>query len=258
MGVYSPGDYVIYIAILLIILRFLPRYLFSRVKFDIDFIKAVSPYLLLGIFLRLLVDVGLFERDKLWNITPGVYILMILLVLVFIGVGFYVSRSLGVPYWYVPFGAGVLMLLPVSYILSSHISNPDRILYPLILTSVILFMVYLASKYFRVGIFQRRDNLAIIFSHLLDGCATFVAYTYYGFYEEHLLPIYLISLAGNNAFIMMPLKLSLILLVLYLLEKWHVEDREVDETLYRVIKFTLFILGIGPGLRDTLLPSLVQ
>jgi len=257
MGVYSPEDYIICIAILLFVLWFLLRYIFSRIKLDRDFIKAISPYVLIGIFIRLLVDVNLFNANRLWNVTPGVYVLTIILGLISVGLGMYVSRYSRIPYWYIPFGIGILILLPITYELFSHLVNPERILYPLTLSSAILFLVYITSKYFKIKIFQRKDNLAIIFSHLLDGCATFIAYNYYGFYEEHLLPIYLISLAGNNAIIMVPVKLALILLVIYLIEKWYLEEKEKDELLYRVIKFTIFILGVGPGLRDVLLPSLV-
>lgn len=258
MGVYSPEDYVICIAILLFILWFLLKYLFSKIEFDRDFIKAISPYILFGIFVRLLVDVDFLEGSRLWNVTPGIYILTITLGSFAVGLGIYLSNYFKIPYWYIPFGIGVLMLLPITYILFSHLTNPERILYPLTLSSIILFLVYLSSKYFRMGIFQRWDNLAIIFSHLLDGCATYIALnSYTGFEEEHLLPIYLISIAGGNAFIMVPVKLALILLVLYLIERWYLEEEKRDKLLYMVVKTTIFIFGIGPGLRDTLLPALV-
>jgi len=257
MGVYSPEDYIICIAILLFVLWFLLRYIFSRIKLDRDFIKAISPYVLIGIFIRLLVDVNLFNANRLWNVTPGVYVLTIMLGLISVVLGMYVSRYSRIPYWYIPFGIGILILLPITYELFSHLVNPGRILYPLTLSSAILLLVYILSKYFGIEIFQKKENLAIIFSHLLDGCATFIAYNSYGFYEEHLLPIYLISLAGNNAVIMVPVKLALILLVIYLIERWYLEEKEKDELLYMVIKLIIFILGIGPGLRDILLPSLV-
>lgn len=257
MGVYSPVDYVICIAILLFVLWFLLRYLFSRIRLDRDFIKAISPYILIGIFIRLLVDVGFFDGSRLWNVTPGVYIITIFLGLVFVGLGLWVSQRFKIPYWYIPLGIGILILLPITYELFSHLVHPERIPYPLTLASAILFLVYITSKYFGIDIFQKKENLAIIFSHLLDGCATFIAYNHYGFYEEHLLPIYLISLVGNNAIIMVPIKLALILSVIYLIERWYVEEKEKDELLYKVIKLIIFILGIGPGLRDMLLPSLV-
>ncbi|HDH41787.1 MAG TPA: DUF63 family protein [Candidatus Altiarchaeales archaeon] len=257
MGVYSPEDYIICIAILLFFLWFLLRYIFSRIELDRDFIRAISPYIPIGVFIRLLVDVGFFDANRLWNVTPGVYVLTIMLSLISVALGMYVSHYFRIPYWYVSLGIGILILLPITHELLSHLVHLERVLYPLALASVILFLVYLLSRYFKVKIFQRRDNLIIIFSHLLDGCATFIAYNCYGFYEEHLLPIFLISLAGNNAIIMVPVKLALILLVIYLIERWYLEEKKKDELLYRAIKFTIFILGMGPGLRDMLLPSLV-
>lgn len=258
MGVYSPEDYVICIAILLFVLWFLFRHLFSRIKFDRDFIRAVSPYVLIGIFIRLLVDVHILEADRLWNVTPGVYISTIILGLISLWIGVHLSKYFKIPYWYIPLALGILILLPISYLLLSRINHPERILDPIAITVVILFSVYLISRCLKIEIFQRKENLAIIFAHLLDGCATFIVLNSYpNFYEEHLLPSYLISMAGGNAFIMVPVKLILILVVIYLIEKWHDEEKEKDELLYRAIKFTIFVLGMGPGLRDTLLPSLV-
>ncbi len=257
MGVYAPEDYVIYITILFVILWLLRTYFFSRFKLDKDLIYAIIPYIPVGIFIRLLVDVGALEKSHLWNVTPGVYITTIILVLISLAVSSYLSRILKIPYFRISFGLGILLLLPLSYQLFSHMTHPERIIYPLAMSTGILVIVYLTSKYFKISILHDKVNLAIVFSHLLDGCATFIAYNYYGFYEEHLLPIYLISLAGDNAFIMVPVKLSLILIVVYLIEKWNLEDKEQDKIFYKMVKFLLFILGAGPGLRDTLLPALV-
>lgn len=257
MGVYSPEDYVLCIVILLASIWLLVKYFFPRIKLDKGLIYALIPYMFVGIFIRLLVDVRALERSHWWNITPGVYILTAVLVLVSIAIGFCSSHFFRIPYWYVSSGLGILILLPIAYTLSQHLHDPERILYPVIMASGILYLVHLVSRHLRVEIFQNRVNLAIVFSHLLDGCATFIAYNYYGFGEEHLLPIYLIETAGNNAFIMVPVKLALILVVIYYTEKWYQEDRKKDEALYRFMKLLLFVLGFGPGLRDTLLPSLV-
>lgn len=257
MGVYTPEDYVLCILILLVGIWFLRAYFFPRIKLDRNLAYAISPYILVGIFIRLLVDVRVLERSLWWNITPGVYIFTAFLVLVSIAIGFCFSRLFKTPYWYVSTTLGILILLPIVYTLLQHIHDPDRILYPVAMASGILLLVYLSSRYLKIRIFQDKINLAIVFSHLLDGCATFIAYNYYGFEEEHLLPIYLISIAGDNAFVMVPIKLALILTVIYFVEKWSLEDREKDENLYRIVKLLLFVLGFGPGLRDALLPSLV-
>jgi uncharacterized membrane protein len=256
MGVYAPEDYVIYIAILLVIMWLLRKYFFSKIKIDAPFVYAIAPYMLLGIFIRVLVDVKVFPADQMWSITPGVYVLTIILALTGIAVGRLTSRRLNIQYWRIASAIGILLLLPPTYLLVTRIIYPERLLYPLLMASAIVLLVYLLSKPLKLPVYSKHENLAIIFAHLLDGCATFIAINYYGFYEEHLLPIYLIGLAGNDAFIMVPAKLILILMVVYFVDKWQKEEAGKDETLYRAIKILLFILGIGPGIRDMLLPAL--
>jgi uncharacterized membrane protein len=256
MGVYAPEDYVIYIALLLVIMWLLRKYFFPRIRIDKEFVYAIAPYMLFGIFIRVLVDVKVFPADQLWSITPGVYVLTIILALAGIAVGRLVGRRLRIQYWRISFLIGILLLMPLAYELLLHLINPERIFYPLLMASAIVLLVYLLSKPLKLPVYSKPENIAIIFAHLLDGCATFIAINYFGFYEEHLLPIYMIGLAGNDAFIMVPAKLVLILVVVYFVDKWQKEEAGADETLYRAIKILLFILGIGPGIRDMLLPAL--
>ncbi|MCK4491903.1 MAG: DUF63 family protein [Candidatus Altiarchaeales archaeon] len=261
MGVYSAEDYLVYGLILLVILFILTRFIFRRIAVDRKFLVLISPYILVGIFIRVLVDVGFIEESQYWSITPGVYILCISVGLVLVGLGLLLQKYVGVDYWIPPFFLGTVGAAVLGYILFTHITVPERIFYPLILASFLTIIIVVASR-FRdiegISIFHRRDNAAIVFAHLLDGSSSFIAINYFGFGEEHLLPRFFISLFGS-AVVMIPLKLTVILLVIYFLEKWYRQEKEGgegDEILYRVLKITIFILGIGPGLRNTLLPSL--
>ncbi len=256
MGVYAPQDYVIYIGLLTAIIWLLRKYLFPSITIDKGFIYAIAPYLLLGIFVRVLVDAKVFPADQMWSITPGVYVLSIASALLGILIGKIIESSFRTPYWKTSSMFGVLLLIPLSYTLSQYITYPERMLYPLIMAAAITGLVLLAGRLLKLPVYSKKENLAIIFSHLLDGCATFIAINYYGFYEEHLLPIYLIGAAGNDAIIMVPAKLILILAVVYFVDKWQKEEK-ADEKLYRAIKILLFILGIGPGIRDMLLPAML-
>ncbi len=258
MGVYSVQDYVIYIAILLGILWALRRYLFTRIALDKELMYVLAPFMLFGILVRVLVDIGVFERSQLWSVTPGVYVITILAVLISLFLGNALSKHIGQPGWKISAGLGILFVSPLFYVLIDNLQNPIRILYPLFMASGILLGVYVVAGFTKFCIFRKPENLAIVFSHLLDGCATFIAYNYYDFSEEHLLPRYLILLAGDNAVVMVPLKLLLILVVVYFIEKWQNEEGDMADTnFYTAAKLLLFILGIGPGIRDMLLPALL-
>jgi len=251
MGYYSIQDYLVYIAILIGILWFFYRYFFQRIKLDRNLILASIPYILAGILVRVLADAGFFPRSQWWSVTPGVYILAIGTGLISLLIGLLLKKS---HYWVFPLIIGLAIDGILLYYLLPYIKNPVVILYPIALAAFLTAVVYLASSTPKLKIFQKQENTAIIFAHILDGSASFYGIHYHGFLEEHLLPRFLIELAGN-AIIMIPLKLSIVLIVIYLIEKWYQEEKKKDETLYRLLKFVIFILGIGPGLRNSILPS---
>ncbi|MBU4406834.1 MAG: DUF63 family protein, partial [Candidatus Altiarchaeota archaeon] len=226
----------------------------ARIKLDRDFLLASMPYVLVGILVRVLADAGVFPRSQWWSITPGIYVLAIGAGLVALAMGILLRRLSGVGYWVFPLIAGVLADGILIYHLIPHIKNPLVILYPVAIAAFLTGIVYLVSSTPKTGIFRKPDNIAIIFAHLLDGSASFYGIEYYGFLEEHLLPRLLIDFAGN-AIIMIPLKLLVILIVLYLLESWYLEEEIKDETVYKMLKLVILILGIGPGLRNSILPS---
>ncbi|HOI76403.1 MAG TPA: DUF63 family protein [Methanofastidiosum sp.] len=273
MGVYQPQDYVIYIGILLVLLTLALKFLFNKIRIDKTFIIAISPYMIMAIAIRVLADVGFYERSKLWNITPGVYIVAFVLAFTMILIGFQLEKRNILSYWKLPFAVGIMGTIYFLANLIPFFNYPLRIIVPLLMAAGITLTVYIISPLFYKSI-REFENTAILFGHLLDGCATFIAIDYYGFGEEHLLPLFLINLTGT-ALIMIPLKLLLILVVIYLLDTLYKEERknfkEKEVTIFKYkfmittlmmhnfylsIKVLVFILGFGPGFRNTLLPSL--
>lgn len=255
MASYTPQDYLIYFAILLVILWFFSNVFFKRIKFDDKFLLLTLPYIIFGITLRMLPDVGVVERSQFWNITPGVYVLTVAIALTGVGAGLLIEKYYGIEYWKLPTAVGIIAAFITTYNLAIHINHPIRILYPFGLASLITGVIYLVSGASSTTmIFRSRANVAIIFAHLLDGSATFIGIDVYHFVEEHLLPDYLILLTGS-AIVMIPLKISVILPVLYLVEKWRIDEGEGKTQEYHMLKFVLFILGFGPGLRNAILPG---
>ncbi len=259
MGVYSVQDYVVYIFILLVLLVIL-RKVFEKIRLDAKLIVTVSPFIFVGTFIRLLADTGAVEFNQLWSVTPGVYIVTVSLAFAAILIGMLIQKKAGIDYSYFTFAAGLALTLYLSYRLAQYMEDPVRILYPLGLALLLTLAIYAFSTAYKLDIYRRKENLAIFFAHLLDASSTFIAFNYYNFYEEHLLPSYIISLAGNNALIMIPIKVALIAVTLYFVEKWYAgeEKTEKNRTLYVMIKFLIFIIGIGPGLRNSVLPTVVR
>ncbi len=91
-----------------------------------------------------------------------------------------------------------------------------------------------------------RFNQMIIYAHMLDASSTYFGVDWFSYYEKHVVPTYLINLTGSAA-IMFPLKLAILLPVLYMIDKSMTEP-----SLRNLTKLTLITLGLAPAVRNTL------
>ncbi len=264
MAAYTYLDYLIAIIILLAILWLCSKYLFNTIPFDEKFLLILTPYVVFGIVFRMMVDIGVFEKSKYWNVTPGVHIVSVLFAVLAISIGLLINKYTGRAYWHFPLIIGSMGAAYYLFKLISHMTHPERLIYPMVLASSITMVIYVVSDFFDASkVFRTKENIVIIFSHILDGSATYVGINIFHFTEEHILPEFLINLAGGNAIVMIPLKIVVILLALYIIEEWYREemetgeDRKSTENYYKMFKLIFFILGAGPGLRDALLPTVI-
>jgi uncharacterized membrane protein len=257
MGYYQPQDYVIYIGILIVVIWILLK-VFSKIKLDKKFVYAISPYILVGVLIRVFADTGTVEFNQWWSVTPGVYILAMLIAWTGVGIGYAVQKVTKIGYHITSFVLGTAFALLLFWKLCEYMVNPATIFFTLAMTLSLTFSVYALSVLFKSKLFQNKYNLLIMFGHLLDGSSTFIAHDYYGFYEEHILPNIFIDLAGDTAAVMIPIKIIIVTLTLYFMQKWYNEEpkTERNRTIYIMLKLLIFIVGFGPGARNTLLPAL--
>jgi uncharacterized membrane protein len=89
----------------------------------------------------------------------------------------------------------------------------------------------------------------ILWAHMLDASSTFVGVDFLGYYEKHVVPSYLIELTGT-AFVMYPLKLSIFLPVIYILDTRFSDEESISLTTF--VKMVIIILGLSPACRNTL------
>jgi uncharacterized membrane protein len=88
-------------------------------------------------------------------------------------------------------------------------------------------------------------------SHYLDGTATWRGIDAHGYSEKHVIPSFLIELTGTAA-VMLPLKLAVVTFVVYLMEVAYKEDLKDSPNLSWLVKVAVMVLGLAPGMRDTL------
>jgi uncharacterized membrane protein len=93
---------------------------------------------------------------------------------------------------------------------------------------------------------DERFNQMIIYAHMLDASSTYFGVDWFFYYEKHVVPTFLINLTGSAA-IMFPLKLAILLPMLYMIDKSLQEP-----SLRNLTKLTLITLGLAPAVRNTL------
>ncbi len=252
MAEYKPIDYVIYGLIMLILIYLAIKIVFSRVKPDRNFVFSLIPAIFLSIIIRVSVDAGIYEKSKLWNVTPGVYIVGFLYGTAYIYLSLFLEKRLKIDYWKLSIVLGFLPIPYFAYNLAKNVEAFHLFFVPLALSALISLFYYIIFK--DTIILNAKENVLIIYAHLLDATGTFIGIDFFGFGEEHIIPEILINAAGT-ASVMIPIKLAVLTLILYFLEKWF-SKREIEEIYYRVAKIVMFIIGFGPGIRNSLLLTL--
>jgi uncharacterized membrane protein len=255
MAVYTPIDYAVALMILFAVLYLLAKFLFNRISLDKRFYLAISPIVVLTIIIRLLVDAGVYPKSKLWSVTPGVYVLGLVMGTLVVALGAIIERKIGWAYWKTSFAIGTALIPYFLAKLLSNVAYPVRAFYPLSIAIAVTALVYFAIRRTEIlEVLSHNSNIAVIFAHLLDASGTFVGMDFYGFSEEHPIPEILINYVGTAA-IMVPLKLVIVGAALYYLDTRREMGPEAD-LYHEMIKFVFFILGIGPGIRNSMVLTL--
>ena len=244
MALYKPVDYIVALVILFVLLS-LTKKILEEIEIDRNFWISMVPIMLTGVFLRVLVDAGVFEKNKWWNVTPGIYVLCFCFAFLLILVGRMIEKKVGIEYWKLVLAVGGATSLIIFSKLAGYLRFWYRTLFPWVLAFLITSLVYISGN----KLLRRGENILIVFSQMLDGSGTFIGIDYYRFGEEHILTEWIINIAGTAAVVIL-VKLIAIVLALYVLDKFQ-DDKET-----KIIKFALFILGFGPGTRNSLILAL--
>ncbi|HWG91947.1 MAG TPA: DUF63 family protein [Candidatus Thermoplasmatota archaeon] len=99
-------------------------------------------------------------------------------------------------------------------------------------------------------------NLALVFGHMMDGFATYLAIKdplnlgLGGYGEKHPVSNVLLDYLGGALFPLV--KFLMIITVIYLMDREFQKDQETDRNLVGLVKMAIFVLGFAPGLRDVL------
>ncbi len=234
-GGYNPINTTVYSIILIVFVILIFKLLKKlKVNFDKRLALAVSPFVLLGTSMRILEDSGILQ-GRLF-ITPGIYFLIFGVTITTLFISLFLEKKKNIPYFKPMFIVGLFLTSPILGII--QYKNFLGVFY------VILFFVpwLILLKI----IPWLKENKIATGLHMLDANTTFVAMNYFNYYEQHVVPTYLINLFGTP-FSFVILKFIALVVILFTLDKYS-EDKEFNN----YIKLIIGILGAATGIRGFL------
>lgn len=224
-----------------------------EIKIDRNFLIGVIPFVAMGGILRALEDLSeaTGATRNFLLVSPLIYVTIFLTALVLLLVSKLAERKSKnrISYYKAWFALGAIM--DVYFLSQLRFASAFAFLAVLMITAlwVALFVVakFAARKKFaRLDRFLTGENMFIILVHMFDATTTFVALQYLGYFEQHVLPGFLIGTLG--AWSMFLLKIIVVPVVLYFFDKEMKGEMEKRTFL----KLVVLILGLGPGLRNWL------
>lgn len=227
--------------------------LLDKLNVDVDdiFILAVSPYLFAGGSLRVVEDAGIVAAPfKYLLITPLIYfvIFVVCVVVLILSVG--LQRKSRIKYFW-PFSlVGIAWGIINVWLLYTRAESFDGTVLVAVFSAgiVFAFLIYLIARFLKVSLLKNRVNAYIIDSQLLDATATSYGITFLPYAEKHVLPNFLIDVT-HSGFIMFPLKLIVIIPVLYVIDHYLKNE---SQNLTGLVKLAILAVGLAPAIRDTL------
>jgi uncharacterized membrane protein len=244
---YNPVNTVTWAILLGICILGLIR-IFKRLdlKMDEKLVLYTLPYVLAGSSLRVVEDAGLVKPPASYLlITPLIYFLVFFVTTASL---IPTRKFLGRKFYHAYAAIGLLWTFVNLAALSTvGVQRPLVPVAVLFLGTLLTGIIYLLRRPLpQLNFLDNRYNLAILYSHMLDASSTYIGVDWFGYYEKHVVPTYLIDLTGTAA-IMYPLKLLVLLPLLSIIDK-YIEDK----SLLNMTKLALIVLGLAPAIRNTL------
>jgi len=225
--------------------------LFKRIdKNPNELMFVLIPLIIFGSTSRALVDNQIYPRIHLLA-TPGIYIFIGIMTIILLLLSTFLERHLKYKYTDIILVFGSIICIPNIALMIIHGIN-----FNILLIEITCFLI-VSSPFiiFRknVKILNNHTNLKVLLAHILDAISTFIALDFFNYSEQHVLPTFMINLAGT-ALIMYPLKIIIILSILCIIDR--LLDDKIDNN---TLKLSIYILGLAPAVRNisTLILSII-
>ena len=252
-------------AIVLGIAVYLLIYAFKKMNIKIDekFMMATFPFVIAGASLRVVADMGVVSPPYSFIlITPNIYFFVFFIAAACLGLLLLLQKFNLIKSFHLPFaicGGLFTVLIYIVLFSAGTVVNWWVPFASAIIGIGIAAVFWLIAKKAGSRIFTNKMNLAILAAHMIDAASTVIGMEVFGYYEKHVIPAYLIDVTGT-ALIMFPLKLILFFVIVWALDvvleksmaKESDKDKEEMGQIKNAIKYVVFILGLAPGIRNSI------
>ncbi len=232
-----------------------------KIKIDRNFFYAVIPFIALGSILRVyedfleagnaaggplvLIDAAGTARNLLL-VTPLMYITVFIITLSALIISLLIQKYGKIKYYKIWFAIGAILSLFVLLLIPFRDFSGMALIFGIVLgIGVAISVVKTYVKNNKIKNILSNENYLLVMSQMLDASATFVALSFYPYFEQHVLPGFFIGIFGPISLFF--LKLPIILLAIYYIDK---EVSDIEKRTF--LKMAVLILGLAPGLRDAL------
>ena len=255
---YTVFNTIVYTLILVLFVLAIIR-MFKKLEIDpLSIFYSIIPFIFLGSSTRALVDNGIYPKT-VFLITPGLYILVGLITIFSFLFCIFLYNRKGIDYRYSLFCIGLIFIIPNIILFSKiNFSSIAYVLLTWIISSIIFIgiaflVLYIKNKNFKFNFSQfsqkflkHKIDFSIVLAHLFDASTTYVAVEHFNYVEQHVLPNALNQLF-DTYLTLFPMKIIVIVAVLCIIDQYF-----DDLTIKNLLKLTVFVLGLAPGLRNIL------
>jgi uncharacterized membrane protein len=219
---------------------------------DKRFIAAVSPYIFVAASLRVMEDANLFSPPiKYMLITPLIYFLIFFCCLAILVILRVLSGPNRINDYVVVFGLiGVLWFIADLTILLRNEAIINRwVLFAVIgISGMIMLVIYVIGAKLHAKFLTEPLNVSVLTAHLFDASSSYIGIDFLGYQGKHVIEGMIVQYTGSAAG-MFPLKLGILIPVLYLLD---IGFDEREKELKNLVLLALITIGLAPAVRNTL------
>jgi len=252
---YNLVNTIVFIAILAAAAYLVFRVFRKRIAFDYRFFLALTPYILFGISMRVMmhrIEAGSLVLEGIvktasplepgfWFFTPGIWLLTFALVLagLFVG-GVHKKLNRKRLFW---FGC-IVMGWPLFFNFLAF-NNWAWFLGAAVLIAAVSYGLCLGiDRLTKYKIMRDPLNLFIVAGQGLDGIASAVAISFFSFSEQHVVSNMLIDI---HPVLFVAVKLGIAVLIAYFLDDYLKENPKKKQVV-GFVKLVIAVLGFATGL----------